>query len=759
MKKALVFLVVLFFPFSFLYAENIISRITIEGNNRISDATIISNIKARAQQPYNENVVNGDVKTLFGLGFFENIEVEKIKRPDGLEVIFTLHEKPVVKQIVVSRTRYIKKRNILETLETMDLKEGSFFDEFKIKKSLEKITDMYRKKGFSTTSAAYTTEIDQADNSLVLNVTIDEQKIARIRRIVFKGNTSFAEKRLKKLIKTRERALIKRGVFKQDVLEDDIERLKDFYIEQGFSEVKVEGSWDFIGSEVYITFKIDEGERYNLGKIDVTGNVEIGRDDLFPLLKLKEDDIFITSKVEVQALALQSYYFDKGYIFAQVRPISFLNPDTGKVDITFQINENEINYVEMIMIRGNERTKDKVIRRELRIAPGDKFEGEKIKKSRQRLENLGFFEDIRFDTEPSARPNWQNLVVEVNEAKTGYLSFGGGYSSIDEFVGFVELRQRNFDYQNWQTFTGAGQDLSIAASFGTLTEAYELSFTNPYVFDSPYSFGFDVYRRQHKREEDVGYGYDSDTRGGALRVGREFSDTVKAGITYRLETVEISDVVADATQELKDEVGENDLSSLELNFSWDTRDNVFNPTQGQHLSNTFQMTGGALGGDKDFFKLYSRYSIFFPLINRSVLELRARAGWADPFSGTPKVPIYERFFAGGSNTIRGYHERKIGPIDSVTEDPIGGESLFIGNVEYTYPLTDFLKTAVFFDTGNVWAKNSDFLSGNLKSSVGLGLRVKTPLGPISLDYGWPLDIEPGEEGKEGRFHFSISRGF
>ncbi len=759
MKKVLVFLIILFSSVSFLYAADIISRITIEGSNRISDATIISNIKVRARQPYNENIVNEDVKTLFGLGFFENIEVEKVKRPDGVEVIFTLREKPVVKKIVVSRTRYVKKRNILETLETMDLKEGSFFDEFKIKKGLEKITDMYRKKGFSTTSVTHTTEFDSADNSLILNIVVDEQKIARIRRIVFKGNTSFTEKRLKKLIKTRERALIKRGVFKQDVLEDDIERLKDFYIEQGFSEVQVDGSWDFIGSEVFITFKIDEGQRYNMGKIDLSGNSEISRETLLPLIKLKEDEIFITSKVEAQALALQSYYFDHGYIFAQVRPISFLNPETGKVDITFQMTENDINYVEMIMIRGNERTKDKVIRRELRIAPGDKFEGEKIKKSRQRLENLGFFEDIRFDTEPSARPNWQNLVVEVNEAKTGYLSFGGGYSSIDEFVGFMELRQRNFDYQNWQTFTGAGQDLSVAASFGTLTESYELSFTNPYVFDSPYSFGFDVYRRQHEREEDVGYGYDIDTRGGALRMGREFSDTVKAGLAYRLERVEISDVVADATQELKDEVGQNDLSSLELNWSWDTRDNVFNPMQGQHLSNTFQMTGGALGGDKDFFKLYSRYSIFFPLINRSVLEFRARAGWADPFSSTPKVPIYERFFAGGSNTIRGYHERKIGPIDTVTEDPIGGESLFIGNVEYTYPLTDFLKTAVFFDTGNVWAKNSDFLSGNLKSSVGLGLRVKTPLGPINLDYGWPLNVEPGEEGKEGRFHFSISRGF
>ena len=248
-------------------------------------------------------------------------------------------------------------------------------------------------------------------------------------------------------------------------------------------------------------------------------------------------------------------------------------------------------------------------------------------------------------------------------------------------------------------------------------------------------------------------------RGGALRLGREFNERWSGDLTYRFERVKISDIVTDATQEFKDEAGNTDLSSGQVQVGFDSRNNVFSPSRGIYWLNSLQLFGGPFAGDRDFLKYIGRVSFYFPTINKSVFELRLRAGFSDPFSTTDKVPIYERFFAGGSSSIRGYHERKVGPIDSLTEDPIGGEALFLGNLEYTYPLVDFIKLATFFDSGNVWKENKDFLSGNLKSSIGLGLRVKTPIGPVSVDYGWPLDLEPGEDEKEGRFHFSVSRAF
>ena len=326
-------------------------------------------------------------------------------------------------------------------------------------------------------------------------------------------------------------------------------------------------------------------------------------------------------------------------------------------------------------------------------------------------------------------------------------------------MGFVEVSQKNFDYKNFSTFSGAGQDLSLYASLGQLTSYYELSFTNPWIFDRPYSFGFDAYKKGHKQNEDVGYGYSEDVVGGDLRLGKEFNDVLRGQIAYRLDNVKITDIIDNATADLKDEAGTNTLSSGEASLSYDTRDNVFSPLRGVFFTNDFQLTGGPFGGTKNFIKYSTRFSYFYPLINKSVIELRLRGGWADPFSDTNKVPIYERFFAGGANTIRGYEERKVGPVDPATNDPLGGESMFVANIEYTYPLMEFLKVATFFDSGEVWEKNSDFFSTDLKKSIGLGIRVKTPIGPVSVDYGWPLDLLPGQQTKEGRFHFNVSRGF
>ncbi len=737
-------------------AQETVSKIEIEGNKVISTATIISNIKMRANQPYNENIINSDIKTLMGLGYFEKVDVEKLDVLGGTVIRFTVYEKPIVKEISITGNRRIHKKRITELL---DLAEGTFLDELKLKEAVEKVRDLYQRKGFSQVSVEYRISRDDAENEAAVEFLVHERGVARVKDINVEGNSAFRDKKIKKLMKTRQAWFFRKGIFKEELLEDDIRRIKDFYVEQGFSEATVEYAWDYEGRFVYIDIYVNEGAQYRLGSVNFKGNENIFDFEILKVIDLGTGEIYNKNKVDRQALKIQEVYFDRAYIFAQVKPLSVFNPETEQVDITFEITEGDINYVEMVYIQGNQRTKDKVIRRELRIYPGDKFEGVKIKKSRQRLENLGFFEEVRFDTEPGSKPDWQNLIVDVKEAKTGYFSFGGGYSSINEFIGFIELRQRNFDYKNWETFTGAGQDLSLYASFGTLSESYEVSFTNPWIFDRPVSFGFDLYKREHEREEDVGYAYHSDIRGGTLRMGREFSDHVKGGVAYRFEQVEISDVVDNATAELRAEEGENDLSSMELSLQWDHRDNVFNPSEGFYFSNSFQYTGGFLGGDKDFTKLFSRFSVYFPLFKKSVIELRTRAGLAEPFDNSATVPIYERFFAGGSATIRGYNERKVGPIDSVTEDPIGGEALFVYNVEYTYPLMDFLKVATFFDSGNVWKDRSDFLSGGFKSSVGIGLRVKTPLGPIDLDYGWPLNTEPGEEDKEGRFHFSISRGF
>ena len=740
-------------------APIVISRIELKGNKIVSTATIFSKIKTRANQPYNENAVNEDVKRLYALGFFERVWVEKKDTQQGVVVVFHFKERPVIKKLEFKGNRFIRIKKIQQEI---SLKEGSFLDPIKLKETKAKLKQLYTKKGFSQAEITYAIDVDKAKNEATVKFIINESAKIKVARVLFEGNKTFSARRLIKLIKTRPAWLLNAGIFKEEVVSDDLNRLKEFYKDQGFGDVKVTDkieSYKNKTSRLKVIFVIQEGQRYYTGTTKIEGNKDISAKEIRETLTLKEGDVFSQKALRAAVASIQGLYFDKGYIFAQVSPFTFYNPKTKKVDITYKIKENHIAYVERIEIRGNEKTQDKVIRRELKIHPGDKFEGTKIKESKRRLQNLGFFEEIRFDSEPGTKPDWENLITEVKEAKTGSFSFGGGYSSIDEFIGFIELRQKNFDYKNWKTFTGAGQDLSLYASLGSVTQRYELSFTNPWIFDKPISFGFDIYKKGHDQEEDVGYAYQETVTGGDIRLGKQFNDYLSGRIAYRFDVVKISDIVSDASQDLKNEEGENDLSSIELGLTYDKRDNVFDPHKGYILSTSIQVTGGPFGGDKDFTKLYARGSIYFPLIHKSVLEFRVRAGIEDPFSNTSKVPIYERFFAGGAYTIRGYHERKVGPIDSATNDPIGGEAMLIGNIEYTYPLLDFLKVATFFDTGNVWAKNSDFGSGGFKSSIGLGIRVKTPIGPVSVDYGWPLDTEPGETGKEGRFHFSVSRGF
>ncbi|MCM8831131.1 MAG: outer membrane protein assembly factor BamA [Candidatus Omnitrophica bacterium] len=753
-----IFLIFVFLNFS-IYANDEkkpILQIKIEGNKIISDAAILSKIKVRAGGQYNSDLVNEDLKNLYATGFFDTVDVKKEDTDEGVILTFILNEKAILKKIEIEGAKSIRIKKIEEIL---DLKVGAFIDDYKIDEATNKLYDYYKKRGFSKTEIKHILEIDKEKNEAILKFVINEDRKIKIRQVNFTGNKKFSKKQLMKIIKTRPNWLFNQQPFNEDTFSDDIKRIKDYYERNGFNDAKIKEDVKFKKDGVYIDINIQEGKCYHIGKVDIVGNENVSIDHIKKVLKSKEGSIYSEQIIYQDITNIREIYMEKGYIFCQVEPLSFLNTQTQKIDVTFKISENQVAYVEKINIYGNTKTKDKVIRRELRIYPQDRYDGKKIKKSKERLENLGFFEEIRFNTEAGNFPDTVNLIVDVKEAKTGYFSFGGGYSSINEFIGFIELRQRNFDYKNFSTFTGAGQDLSLYASLGTITDFYKLSFTNPWIFDMPISFGFDVYKKGHRREEDVGYAYSETVRGGDVRFGKEFNDYIKGQIAYRLESIKIRDVIDTASQELKDEEGTTNLNSVEFQLSFDSRDNVFNPSKGVYFPQTFQLTGGPFGGNKDFFKYFGRLSIYLPTINKSVTEFRLRFGFADPFSETSKLPIYERFFAGGANTIRGYSERKVGPVDPITDDPIGGEALFIGNIEYTYPLVEFLKIATFFDTGNVWKKNSDFLSGDLKSSVGLGLRIKTPIGPISVDYGWPLDKEAGKEDKKGKFHFSVSRNF
>lgn len=741
--------------------DTIVTAIEVKGNTSISANTVLSKLKTRIGSPYNDNVISDDMKRLYLLGYFSDIKIDTEKYMGGMKVIITVVERPIIEKISFSGSRRIgmSEEKLKETLKS---KETQYLDHTGLAEDVETLKKMYEKKGFTQVQIEHTVDIDESSNKARISFRISEGRKKKIRMIYVEGNENVSDARILKIIKTKRAWLFNSGILKEDVLEEDIERVKAYYQRKGYMDVSVEKELktDPRGRFWYITLKVAEGKKYLVGDVTIQGNADVNEADIRAKIKeSKPGNVFSQEALKDDVMAVQGVYFDRGYIAAKVLDTTSLNNSTGNIDIVLSIEENEVFYVDKVKIRGNVKTKDVVIRREMRIYPGDRFDGEKLRRSKERLQNLGFFDEISYDTEDSNAADKKDLVVDVRESKTGAFSFGGGYSSVDQLVGFVEMSQKNFDWKNWPYFTGAGQDLKVRATMGSLTEAYDLSFTEPWLFDYPVSFGFDLYKHTHDRDSDVGYGYNEDITGGDIRLGKELSEYVRGNLTYRHDTIKISDVEATASQDLKDEVGTNVESSMEFGLTYDNRDNVFDPTRGNVLGGSIQVAGGPFGGDRNFWKYFGNASHYFG-VGKAVVDMRLRAGAADSYDDSNKVPINSRLFAGGAYTIRGYRERKVGPVDSVTGDPLGGRSLLVGNLEYLYPLSSFFKLALFYDIGNVWPKVSDIGSGGYRAGTGLGFRLKTPIGPVMLDYGIPLDKESGEtERGNGRFHFSMSHGF
>ena len=735
-----------------------VKTIEVVGNKSISLATILAKIKTRVGQDYLQTVVSDDLKRLYNTGYFSDVRVDRQDYEGGFKVIISVEEKPIVEEITFSRTRYINSKTLLKKIKTQ---MGQFLDNKSLKDDVDTIKDLYSQKGLTNIQVDVETTKDEANNKMKLHFIIEEGYQVRIKRINTEGNEIFPDKKILRVIKTRAKTLFNSGYVKEEILAEDMERIKSFYEQHGFIDAKaVYSNQDLKKGFIQLNISIQEGKKYSVGQILISGNKIVSEQEILGVMKeIKEGGIFSRDKLSVDISNIHAFYFDKGYIFADAKESSSVDPNTGNVEIKLDIEEGELAYVRKIKIQGNTRTRDIVIRRELKIAPGEVFDGSKLRRSKERLNNLGYFEEVGYDIEDTNSPNQKDLVVEVKEAKTGTFSFGGGFSTVDKIVGFIEIEQRNFDFTNWPTFTGGGQDLQLRYETGSTRNNLELSFTEPWIFDHPVSGGFDLYRSETDREADIGYAYDEKRVGGDIRLGRQFSDYLSGSVLYKNEEVTIDNLAEGVSADLVTEQGTNRLSLVGLTLTKDSRDSTIVPTRGNVLSGGADIAGGLLGGDKDFFRLQARESHYIPFKFNSVLELRLRAGIMDAFGDSEKVPIFERFFAGGAKTIRGYEERAVGPLDLNTNDPIGGESLLLGNIEYTVPLIEFIKLAAFFDAGNVWADSNDFASGEYKSGTGLGLRIKTPIGPVNLDYGYPLNDEPGQEGRSGKFYFSVSRGF
>ncbi len=752
--------------------EKTISKIRVEGNRRLSRDAVLARIRIRSGNPFIPEDLNADLQRLHEWGPFAAIRIEAEESDeDEMTVVITVEEKPIVGKIYFEGNRHFKDKKLRKEILTV---AGDLLSETRLNEDIQLLYDLYVKDRFYQTRINYRIKTNPAAGEAEVFINIKEGYQVRVKKISLSGLSLLTAKELRKAMSTRPHSLfsiIRRGKFSEDEFNLDLERIALYARSQGYLDFKVVDSEVKVGEDgvgLFINIDVSEGERYYTGEIRVVGNDNYSAADLEPLLSLKDPLPYSPETMRKDAGSLKDFYYERGYIDVAVTPRQILNPQTGRIDVTYQISENRISYIHRIDIIGNQITRDRVIRRELLVKPGEIFNGVRVQRSQQRLENLGFFQQVSIEPLPTSAPEKKDLVIRLEEKKTGEFMFGVGYSSEDDFIGFVEIGQGNFDLFKPPLFMGAGQKMKIRAEFGSSKSNYEMSFVEPWLFGVPLSFGIDIYRRTRYWNE-----YDEKRLGGNLRLRRLLTTFTQIGLNYNLENIEIYNVDNYADWSIQSEAGKNWVSSITPSITRDTRDSFLVPNRGMRATLACQLAGGILGGDKDFIKTTFNGSYYLSIFPGHILGFRFRAGTAQPYSDTENVPAYERFYLGGANTIRGFRYREVGPqgIDPRTgqpnSEPVGGDSMMMASVEYTFPIIEMVRGAFFYDVGNVWSDKDweledRIFSGDwfksLNSGAGFGLRLYLPIGPIKLDYGWPLTTD-GWNDTGGRFHFNIGYAF
>lgn len=744
--RALVFvLAASFFP-GVLSADNgSITNISISGNETREASSLLPVLKSRVGDPFSPERANEDVKALYRVGIFEDVRVESNKVPGGVSLVFRVVEKPVVESIRVSGNKEISSDKIREA---MDLKSKSVFSAGELSKSIKKVRKLYTDEGY------YLAEVDATTakvgkNGIRISLDVKEGSKVLIKTIRFEGNKVFSARRIRKQMETKEKWFLSwitgAGTYKEEVLKNDVNRIADLYFNNGYINVKVGDPQvkllpDKSGLEV--TIGITEGDQYRTGNLDFKGDLLESREALARKVKLETGEVFSREVLRGDVVTLTDIYADKGYAFTNVTPLSKIDPDKKTIDITFEFEKGDKIYIDRITISGNTKTRDKVVRREFRLAEGDLYSSTALKRTKQNIENLGYFESANIATAKGSAPNKLNLNTEVKEKSTGQFSIGAGYSSSDGIIGQGSIQQNNF--------LGLGLKGTLAASLGGKTQLYNIGLSDPYFLDTNWTLGFDVYRSEREYTD-----YTRRVTGGDIKAGYKISDQLSTFWMYKYEVKSLFDL-SDAYSKNPTLLGETSgtVGSLYGSLSLDTTDYRLDPSKGFTASLSAEYAG--LGGNQRFTRFIGQSGVYLPLLWKTVLSVRGEVGYL--MRNGKDIPIDEKFYLGGINTIRGYSSRTVSPIENGVY--VGGVKEAILNVDYVFPLVrDFgLKGVAFFDAGNSYASGEQYFSKMLMS-YGLGIRWYSPMGPLRLEYGFPVNPREGIDSKGGRFEFSIGGFF
>jgi outer membrane protein insertion porin family len=716
--------------------------IGVEGNRRIQSPVILNRVQTKIGDTFSPTGIREDVRNIFNLGFFDDVQVRVEEFEGGVRLIFVVTERPLVREVGFEGNDELRTE---ELRERTAIRVGVLYNPVEVQRATDALRLRYEEEGFFGVEITPRTErTPEGDLRVVFRVV--EGKKMYIDRIVIEGNEAIPAKKIKGAILTQERIffILPFSKVSRKVFEEDAERVINLYADNGYIQARVESQEivpDFQRNKLTLRMRVVEGPQFRVGPVSFRGNEILTNEQIQPLILLKEGDVFNRSLLRNTVRNIADRYSEIGRARADVAPATETDTRALTVGVSITIREGPEVYVERINIRGNTKSSEKVLRRELRVVEGELFTNQKLIRSRQRLFNLGYFDEVNISTEPGSTPERIVINIDVRERATGLFSVGAGYSNLDNVFATIDVTQRNL--------FGRGQEVYARFRIGSESRLGQVGFTEPYLFDIPLRAGFDVYDREREYPD-----FTEERLGGDLRASYPLQEFVTLSGVYRLESVDISDVAEDASDDLKRELGNKLNSVVEFALSRDTRDNFFEPTQGSR--SVVDLAFAGLGGDTQFYRVVAEHGHFLPLpIFNWIFAVRGLVGYSHGWGGQ-EVPIFERFFLGGGSTLRGQGTREVGPKDE-NGAVIGGTSEILFSAELLIPIFPRFRLVFFFDAGNAYGFGDDFDPTDLRLGAGAGFRFFSPLGPLRLELGYNLDRQAGEDAYQ--IHFAVGSPF
>lgn len=747
-----------------------INRIIIKSTTGrpISRELVEANMSLRVGGPFAAQALSEDIKTLYRTKQFDDVSatVERVPNlDDAVNITLLLKPKSRVISIRIEGNKKIKTKKIVKKLQH---EEGAVLNERLLKEDLEAINKIYKEKNYHDAIIDQQIQSVPETGDVTVVYTITENRRVKIRGVDFEGNTVFTDRQLRKKIRTKVSIwgyILPSGFFKQEVLDYDQGTLRNTYLDEGYLDFEIEDiKKDYKKSKIYLTFMLEEGEPYTVSELTVTlreviegETQQFTEDEIREMIRQEVGELYGKARVDDDLERIRTAYNTFGYLDCSVNVIPEPNAADRTVALTIVVSQGRASTIRNINISGNRVTKDEVIRREMLLHPGDKSDGNRIRVSKNRLENLGYFDVVEVVPVSTEDPKQKDLNVHVIEGDTGRLLFGAGLSSADSIFFSGEVAQTNFDIGNWPSFRGDGQRLRLRTQIGTERQDYSVDFTEPWFLDRPLRLDVSAWRRDTRSNRD----WDESSMGFSISITRQLKNfkNWRQSFGYRVEHVTIDSVDDDYSLAFRNfEEGSEISSAFSFGMRRDTRDRLQFTSSGSVFSFTIEGQSEMIGSYADIVTFSLGAEKYIPVFRESVVKFSASMAGVEAVSGEPK--IFDRLFAGGLRTVRGFEERSLGPIDSGSGETVGGKSQLLSSAEFITPVyEEMVYWVVFADAGNVWKGTYDWDPTEMNVGIGSGVRLVLPIGAISLDYGWPIVKEEERLPESGRLHFTIGYNF